>query len=58
MDNKLKPDEVKEMPAWLRHFLIHVVKRSAGSLIEWIDGMKEASRETRQIESSNGRVIR
>lgn len=45
MEQKLKPDEVQQIPPWLRHFLVYVVKRSATHLVEWIDNMKEASRE-------------
>lgn len=54
MDNKLQAVEVKQIPPWLKHFLIHVVKRCAVILVAWIDDVKELSRESSQIESVNG----
>lgn len=60
MDNKLQVAEVKQIPPWFKHFLIHVVKRCAVILVAWIDDVKELSRENGQIEAngSNGRLIR
>lgn len=60
MDNKLQRTDVQQMPPWVRHFFLHVVKRCATILIAWIDEMKESSRETPQVETihSNGRLIR
>jgi hypothetical protein len=57
MDNKLKPAEAQQIPPWLRHFFIHVIKRCAVILVAWIDDVKEMSKEAAQIEgaSSNGR---
>jgi hypothetical protein len=60
MDNKLKPVEAQQIPPWVRHFLVHVVKRCASTVVQWCDQMQEASRESYQIESisSNGRLNR
>jgi hypothetical protein len=44
-NDRLKPEEAREMPAWLRHFLVFVVKRSASILVDWIEGLKEATKE-------------
>ncbi len=60
MDNKLQRTEVQQIPPWVRHFFLHVVKRCAVILVAWIDEMKECSKEQAQIEAihSNGRSIR
>lgn len=29
----------KDIPPWLRHFLVHVVKRCAMILVKWIDDL-------------------
>lgn len=52
MDNKLQRADIQQIPPWLKHFLVHVVKRCATILIAWIDEVKESSRE---LESGNGR---
>lgn len=61
MDNKLKPTEAQQMPPWVRHFFIHVVKRCASIVMTWCEQMQEASKESYQVEStvgSNGRLNR
>ncbi len=61
MDNKLQRTDVQQMPPWVKHFLLHVVKRCATILIAWIDEMKEESRrDSVQVEAihSNGRLSR
>ncbi len=42
---KLAPEDAQQIPPWLRHFLIHVVKCSAMLLVTWIDDVKEANRK-------------
>lgn len=58
MDNKLQRNDVQQIPPWVKHFLIHVVKRCAVILVAWIDEVKESSKEPYQVESTNGRLSR
>ena len=41
----MKNDTPKNIPPWVQHFLIHVVKRCAMVLVRWIDDMKEENRK-------------
>jgi len=33
---------VTDIPPWIRHFLVHVVKRCANILVKWIEDMQKA----------------
>jgi hypothetical protein len=35
---------LKQVPLWVRHFLIHVIKRCCGIVVKWIDDVEEANR--------------
>ncbi len=41
----MKQDTPKNIPPWVQHFLIHVVKRCAMVLVRWIDDMKEEGKK-------------
>ncbi len=40
----MNTQEVQGMPPWVRHFLVHVVKRCAMIVVKWIEDMQEAGR--------------
>lgn len=33
---------LKTVPPWLRHFLVHVVKRCCGVVVSWIEDVQQA----------------
>ena len=43
------------IPPWLRHFLVHVVKRCAMILVKWIDGMIETCKKQSTQDGRDGR---
>ena len=36
---------LNSVPPWLQHFFIHVIKRCAGILTNWIEEMQTANKE-------------
>ncbi len=57
MDNKLQKADVQQIPPWVRHFMLHVVKRCCMTIVAWIDQMNEASKAPESVEyiGANGR---
>lgn len=51
MNNKLQPADTKQIPPWLFHFLVHVVKRCATILVKWIEEVQEMNKVIDQTES-------
>jgi hypothetical protein len=40
----MKEDTPKNIPPWVQHFLVHVVKRCAMVLVRWIESVQEESK--------------
>lgn len=56
LEDKLGPGDVREMPYWVRHLLIHVVKYSATLVVKWCEQVQEAAKEANRLDrESNNR---
>ena len=40
----MNQQDAQAIPAWLRHFLVHVVKRGLSIFIKWIEDMQNLTR--------------
>jgi len=40
----MNTEDARSIPPWFRHFLVHVVKRSALILVRWIEDVQAANK--------------